>query len=73
LIDPAIKTLQKLETVWQIIKDDLQGLEDKAQNNPDRIPNIVVEKVKLRNMTKRWDDLKAKSKSIYIWGFGTPP
>jgi hypothetical protein len=72
LIDPAIKTLQKLETVWQVIKDDLQGLQDRANDHPDQVPNVVVEKVKLKNMIHRWNALAEKSKSIYTL-FGTSP
>jgi hypothetical protein len=63
LIDPAIKTLQKLETVWQTVKDDLDGLNEKASTTGE-IPGITMEKIKVKSMIKSWNTLATDGMSF---------
>ncbi|GFF40821.1 hypothetical protein IFM46972_06341 [Aspergillus udagawae] len=57
LIGPAIKALQKLETVWQTITADLKGLKEAAEDPGKDIPDIDIEEVMLEGLIESWNDL----------------
>jgi len=57
LISPAIKTIQKLETVWQTITADLKGLKESAEDPGEDLPDIEIEEVMLEGLIESWNDL----------------
>ncbi|KAJ5592210.1 hypothetical protein N7537_009114 [Penicillium hordei] len=58
LINPAIKTVEELETVWQTIADDLKGLNDAAKDTSKEIPpGPAIEKRTLTLLVNSWNDL----------------
>ncbi|WEW55976.1 hypothetical protein PRK78_001411 [Emydomyces testavorans] len=58
LINPAIKTIEKLEGCWEKVSGDLGGLEKLVSSQDvDNIPPWLVEKPMQKKIMHKWNDL----------------